>query len=227
MLSKYSLVKSKINLLIDNKTDSIIQSERLKSEDVFFEEYLSFIIFFSSVGMLFAYDIIATFMMPGYYRSSYFAEFILIYILYFTAEFYSITAFSKKQFFSQILSKINFNNDFMYKLAKNRFHKARVRQIKNMTRIYSREKGDRTIKRSYAICSVIFSYLCFNFFSVQINSKDLISVELNYLISNILLIFAIVYFSLWIHQTTAQIVFYSNDMTPATDSKNPTKALTS
>jgi hypothetical protein len=218
MFSKFSIVKSKINLLIDNKTDSIIKSESLKSEDIFFEEYLSYIIFISSGGILFAIEIITSYMLPSYYRSHYFTGFILIYSLYFTAEFYSITAFSKKQFFSQILSKINFNNDFMYKVAKNSFRKARVRQIKNMTRIYSRTKGDRIIKWSYAISSVIIIYLCFKFFSVQINSKDLISVELNYLISNMLLIFAIVYFALTIHKTIAQILFYSKDMIPATDS---------
>lgn len=219
MFSYLMKIKEKINQLIINKTDSIIQSESLKSEDIFFEEYLSYIIFISSGVMLFAIEIITSYMLPSYHRSYYFTGFILIYSLYFTAEFYSITTFSKKQFFSQILSKINFNNDFMYKVAKNNFRKARVRQIKNMTRIYSRAKGDRIIKWSYAMSSVIISYLCYKFFSVQMNSNVLFSVDLNYLSISILPIFVIVYFSLMIHKTIAQILFYSKYMMPATDSK--------
>ncbi len=193
-----------ITSLIDNKTDLLIQSELSKTEDVLFEEYLLYIIFVSSYCILLANDIITSYVTPGYTRSYYLTAFLLIYILYFTAEFYSITNFSKKLYLSRMLLKLNFKNEFIYKTAKKRFIKVRSRQIENMTRIYSRAKGDRIIKWTYAISSVIISYICFNFFSVETNSNDLISFDL---INYILPIFIIVFFALTTHKSIAEKIY--------------------
>lgn len=184
MFSQFNIVKSKINSLIDNKTDLLIKSELSKTEDVLFEEYLlkkiSSVITFV---LMISYFIQLYLKLPTLHLSATFI--ILVFLM---DIIYADSENLKKKPITRLLLKFNSRNNIIYDSLKKNFAKA-----KKPSKTYSRTKADRLIRiyySTYYIFTLILVIITFKLFISYLQDMNFIMLIDLLLIFSYLIFFA-------------------------------------